>query len=60
MVAGYLEWQFADRMNFPQWLSVVGAVLAAAVVSLLIYLLAIRPLAAASTLTRVIATLAIL
>jgi ABC-type branched-subunit amino acid transport system ATPase component/branched-subunit amino acid ABC-type transport system permease component len=60
MVGGYTEWQLADAWGTPQWLAVVAAVVAAALVNSAIYVIAVRPLARAATLTKVIATLAIL
>jgi ABC-type branched-subunit amino acid transport system ATPase component/branched-subunit amino acid ABC-type transport system permease component len=60
MVGGYLQWQLADQWGWPTIVSVIVAVGASAAVSLLIYVLAIRPLNRASTLTKVIATLAVL
>jgi sulfate-transporting ATPase len=60
MVGGYLEWQLADVWGVPKGAAVLGAVLAAALVNLLIYVVAVRPLATAAALTKVIATLAVL
>jgi ABC-type branched-subunit amino acid transport system ATPase component/branched-subunit amino acid ABC-type transport system permease component len=59
MAGGYLEWELADQLGWPPVLAVLGAVAGAALTSLLVYLLAVRPLAAAATLTKVIATLAV-
>jgi sulfate-transporting ATPase len=60
MVGGYLAWQFADELNWPVSLALITAIGIAALVGFLIYLLAIRPLANAYALTKVMATLAVL
>jgi ABC-type branched-subunit amino acid transport system ATPase component/branched-subunit amino acid ABC-type transport system permease component len=60
MLGGYLEWQFADQWGWPAPVAVLAAVAAAGVLGLLIFLLAIRPLSSAATLTLVTATLAVL
>ncbi|HLL69392.1 MAG TPA: branched-chain amino acid ABC transporter permease/ATP-binding protein [Micromonosporaceae bacterium] len=60
MVGGYVQWQLADEWGWPPAAAVLGAVATSAFIGWLIYMLGVRPLAAAATLTQVIATLAIL
>jgi sulfate-transporting ATPase len=58
MFGSYVYWNL-DK-NMPYAVAFVGGVLSSAALGLLIYILAIRPLRAASVLTKVIATLAVL
>ena len=60
MIGGYAAWDLADIYHWPQAAALTTAIALAAVSGVLVYVLAIRPLAGASTLTKVIATLAIL
>ena len=60
MVGGYVEWYLADQSGWSPWLAVPGAVLAGAAIGLGIFTLAMRPLTKAASLTKVIATLAVL
>jgi branched-subunit amino acid ABC-type transport system permease component len=60
MIGGYMSWEFADRMGWPQYAAVPAAVAVSALTGLLIFAAAIWPLSGASTLTKVIATLAAL
>jgi ABC-type branched-subunit amino acid transport system ATPase component/ABC-type branched-subunit amino acid transport system permease subunit len=60
MMGGYIWWDVSANLGWPQWLSLVSGIAVAAAVNLLTYLLAVRPMGGASTLTKVIATLAVL
>ncbi len=60
MLGGYLEWQFADQWGWSAPVAVLTAVAGAGLAGLAIFLIAIRPLSSAATLTIVTATLAVL
>jgi len=60
MLGGYLYWEFADQLNWPVVVSILAAIAASAVMGIVVYAVAIWPLHRASTLTKVIATLAVL
>ena len=60
MVGGYLYWEFADQLGWPTVVAILTAILLSAVLGAAVYVVAIRPLSNASTLTMVIATLAVL
>jgi ABC-type branched-subunit amino acid transport system ATPase component/branched-subunit amino acid ABC-type transport system permease component len=60
MVGGYLYWQFTSQLGWAQAEAIPVAVLLSAVMGVVVYLVAVRPLGSASTLTKVIATLAVL
>src|ERR1700728_3123368 len=60
MVGGYLYWQFTSQWGWGPAVSIFVAILLAAVMGVVVYAVAVRPLGAASTLTKVIATLAVL
>jgi ABC-type branched-subunit amino acid transport system ATPase component/branched-subunit amino acid ABC-type transport system permease component len=60
MVGGYLYWQFTSQWGWAQAEAIPVAILLSAVMGVVVYLVAVRPLGGASTLTKVIATLAVL
>ena len=60
MLGGYLYWEFADQLDWPIAMSILAAIAASAVMGIVVYAVAIWPLHRASTLTKVIATLAVL
>jgi sulfate-transporting ATPase len=60
MLAAYLWWWLRNEHHYSKGLSIVLAILAVAVLSPLVYILAIRPLRHASSLARVVATLGLL
>ena len=60
MLGGYLYWEFADQLGWPVVVSILAAIAASAVMGIVVYGVAIWPLHRASTLTKVIATLAVL
>jgi sulfate-transporting ATPase len=60
MVGGYLYWEFTSQLGWAQAEAIPVAVLLSAVMGVVVYLVAVRPLDGASTLTKVIATLAVL
>ena len=60
MLGGYLYWQFTDQWGWPVAVSILAAISASAVMGIAVYAVAIWPLPRASTLTKVIATLAVL
>jgi ABC-type branched-subunit amino acid transport system ATPase component/branched-subunit amino acid ABC-type transport system permease component len=60
MVGGYLYWQFTSQLGWAQVEAIPVAILLSAVMGVVVYLVAVRPLGGASTLTKVIATLAVL
>src|ERR1700733_4346732 len=60
MVGGYLYWQFTSQLGWAQAEAIPVAVLLSAVMGVVVYLVTVRPLDGASTLTKVIATLAVL
>src|ERR1700728_3638977 len=59
MLGGYLYWEFADQLGWPVAVSILAAIAASAVMGIAVYAVAIWPLHRASTLTKVIATLAV-
>ena len=59
MIGGYLAYTFANNMGLPEPIALILAVMASALLGLLAYLFAVRPMAGASTLAMVFATLAI-
>ena len=59
MVAGYVTWTIADVLNWPHAIAIPVGVAVAALIGYLTFILVMRPLSAASTLTKVIATLGI-
>jgi sulfate-transporting ATPase len=60
MLGGYLYWEFTDQLGWPVVVSILAAIVASAVMGIVVYAVAIWPLHRASTLTKVIATLAVL
>jgi ABC-type branched-subunit amino acid transport system ATPase component/branched-subunit amino acid ABC-type transport system permease component len=60
MVGGYLYWQFTSQWGWPQAEAIPVAIVMSAVMGMVVYAVAVRPLSGASTLTKVIATLAVL
>jgi ABC-type branched-subunit amino acid transport system ATPase component/branched-subunit amino acid ABC-type transport system permease component len=60
MVGGYLYWQFTSQLAWAQAEAIPVAILLSAVMGVVVYVVAVRPLGSASTLTKVIATLAVL
>ena len=60
MLGGYLYWEFADQWGWPVVVSILAATISSAVMGIVVYAVAIWPLNRASTLTKVIATLAVL
>jgi ABC-type branched-subunit amino acid transport system ATPase component/branched-subunit amino acid ABC-type transport system permease component len=60
MVGGYLYWQLTSQLGWVPAEAIPVAVFLSAVMGVVVYLIAVRPLGAASNLTKVIATLAVL
>jgi ABC-type branched-subunit amino acid transport system ATPase component/branched-subunit amino acid ABC-type transport system permease component len=60
MVGGYLYWQFTSQLGWAQAEAIPIAIFLSAVLGVVVYAVAVRPLSGASTLTKVIATLAVL
>lgn len=60
MLGGYTAWSLNTQHGWPQIASLPTAIIVAALAGIVVHLVAMRPLATASTLTRAIATLAIL
>jgi len=60
LMAAYVWYELNSNAGWPYWLAIVAAVAFAAVVGALIHLLLMRPLSNASSLSRTVATLAVL
>jgi branched-subunit amino acid ABC-type transport system permease component/ABC-type branched-subunit amino acid transport system ATPase component len=59
MLAGYLLWSITAGAGLPAWLAVLVAIVATVALALVVYLVVIRPLEKASSLARIVATLAV-
>ncbi|MER7926122.1 MULTISPECIES: branched-chain amino acid ABC transporter permease/ATP-binding protein [unclassified Streptomyces] len=59
MAGAYVQWELADRHGLPYWPATACGVLTSAVLGVLTHLLVIRPLRRASTLARLVGTLAV-
>ncbi|MET7725074.1 branched-chain amino acid ABC transporter permease/ATP-binding protein [Streptomyces mirabilis] len=59
MAGAYVQWELAGRHSVPYWPATACGVLASAVLGVLTHLLVLRPLRRASTLARLVATLAV-
>lgn len=59
MVAAYTTYSLTDQAQVPVLLGVMIAILASILLSLAVYVLVMRPLASSSTLTQLVATLAV-
>ncbi|MFJ1968139.1 ATP-binding cassette domain-containing protein [Streptomyces sp. NPDC087903] len=59
MAGAYVQWELATHHDMPYWPAVACGVLASAVLGVLTHLLVIRPLRRASTLARLVGTLAV-
>jgi len=59
MAAAYMQWELVTKHGMPYWTAVGCGVLTAAVLGVLTHLLVIRPLRSASSLARLVGTLAV-
>ncbi|MGW4985222.1 ABC transporter permease subunit, partial [Streptomyces mirabilis] len=59
MAGAYVQWELAGRHDVPYWPATACGVLASAVLGVLTHLLVLRPLRRASTLARLVGTLAV-
>ncbi|MFD5259056.1 ATP-binding cassette domain-containing protein [Streptomyces bobili] len=59
MVSGYLLYSLHDDLGLPAAVAVVAGIATSCLLSLLVFFAVMRPLSAASTLTRLVATLAV-
>jgi sulfate-transporting ATPase len=59
MTAAYLQWELTANHGVPYWTALVVAVLAAGLLGVLTHLLVMRPLRRASSLARLVGTLAV-
>ncbi|MGY1503480.1 ABC transporter permease subunit [Streptomyces sp. QTS52] len=59
MAGAYVQWELAVQHGVPYWPAVVCGVLASALLGVLTHLLVLRPLRRASTLARLVGTLAV-
>ncbi|MBG0857114.1 ATP-binding cassette domain-containing protein [Streptomyces spinoverrucosus] len=59
MAGAYVQWELAARHDVPYWPATVCGVLASALLGVLTHLLVLRPLRRASTLARLVGTLAV-
>ncbi|MFF0043028.1 ATP-binding cassette domain-containing protein [Streptomyces mirabilis] len=59
MAGAYVQWELAGRHSVPYWPATACGVLASTVLGVLTHLLVLRPLRRASTLARLVATLAV-
>ncbi|MFD9321336.1 ATP-binding cassette domain-containing protein [Streptomyces sp. NPDC060053] len=59
MTGAYVQWELADRQGVPYWPATACGVLASATLGVLTHLLVLRPLRRASSLARLVGTLAV-